>query len=140
MDQRLVDDPQLVALDGAAEIVFQLQAGHDLSAHVRVEDLRAAPPLRLGPVHGRIGIADELAGILIFRSSQGHTDTDGDEDLALADQERCGHGALNSLGRARRSGRVSYGLDENRKLVAAEPGHSIGRAQRLRQALADCNQ
>ena len=60
LDDRLVDEREVVALDRLAQLGLERQALHRRGVHVRVEDLIAAAARRLGAIHGDVGVAQQF--------------------------------------------------------------------------------
>jgi len=58
VDNRLVMQPQFVALQSPAQVRFHLQSGDSAPPHAGVEDFEAGSPGHLGAVQGRIGVAN----------------------------------------------------------------------------------
>ena len=56
VDDRLVEHPQLVALDGPVQRALGLEVRDGLGPHGGVEELAPGPALLLGPVHGGVGV------------------------------------------------------------------------------------
>ena len=86
-DHRLVDDAQLVALQGPVERALGRHPRRHLLAHGVVEDLTAGPSPELGPVHGGVGVAQQRVGPAVGLG-QGDPEAAGEEDLLRADRER----------------------------------------------------
>ena len=70
-DDRLVDEPQLVALEGPPQVGLELEHGHRPRVHGVVEDLVAVAPLRLGPVHRGVGVAQQVLRTPVARRRRG---------------------------------------------------------------------
>ncbi len=56
---RLVDEAQLVALEGPAQRGVEIEAAGDLAAQRVAEHLDPGPAPLLGQVHGRVGVAQQ---------------------------------------------------------------------------------
>ena len=59
---RLVEQLELVALDGLAQGGLEVEPGGDALLQLVAEQLDAGPPEILGPVHGGVGVAQQLLG------------------------------------------------------------------------------
>ena len=137
---RLIEHTQLIAIDGVAQIGLEPQPRHSLVAHPVVEDLGARAALRLGAIHGRVGVAHDLLRVLVLRSRDGDADRRRREHFRLADLERRGDLVLNADRGARGVARVGDTFDEHGELVAAEACHRVRGAHGSRQPFADRHQ
>jgi hypothetical protein len=63
---RLVDEGEFLALDGAAQVRFDLQAVGAEGAEGGAERLDAVAAGLLGPVHGKLGIVEQARRILLL--------------------------------------------------------------------------
>ena len=135
-DDRLVVQPQLVAVDRTAQVVLDPQPGDRPVAHRLVEQLVAGPPALLGPVHRGVGVADQLLGAL---AAAGERDADagGDEVLVAGEHERAGEHRRDPLGHLDRVVLAADVLEQHPELVAAEPGDGVACAHRLLQPRRD---
>ncbi len=103
-------------------------ARQDVGAHGGGERRRATLPRRLGPVHGRIGIAQEVVGRRPGRRvHEPHARAGG--DLAAVDSDRGGQGARNPRHGHVRVARGGQPLKQHGELVAAEPRHGVAAAR-----------
>src|ERR1700682_6068248 len=59
-NNRLIDVTKFSTLEGVAQISFQLQSSHHPGSHIRVEHLMAGLAQRLGPIHCRVGISQDV--------------------------------------------------------------------------------
>ena len=62
LDDRLVEHPQLVTLDGPVQGTLGLEVFDRLGPHGGVEELAPGPALLLGPVHRRVGVPQQGLG------------------------------------------------------------------------------
>ena len=136
-DDRLVHELELVVGERAGEVGFELQAFHGDAAHLRVVHEPARLAGRLGAVHGDVGVAEQRGG--------------GDVDAADRDADRCGdrHRLGGEHDRCRQRDEDPLGddlglvewvgalLDEDRELVAAEPGHGVAGSDGFDEAPCD---
>src|ERR671935_96674 len=60
VDDRLVVEQQVAVLDRALQLGLELEALGGLRSHTGLEHLVAPLALPLGPVHGLVGLAQEL--------------------------------------------------------------------------------
>ena len=80
-DDRLIEDPELVARQRAAKVVLEAEGGHHLTVHLFIEDGEAVAAHRLGAIHRGVGIAEQVFGATVLGAPQGDADADGGEDL-----------------------------------------------------------
>ena len=121
VDHRLVPGLELAAVERAAQLGLGAHAGHGLRAHRLVEQLVAATAACLGPVHRRVGVAEQRLGRVLPGAGQGDAGADRERVLAAGEDQRAGDRGrepLRDLGRA--AGAVDVGADHD-ELVAAEP-------------------
>ena len=122
---RLVVHHELLALHRAPEIHLHLEQGDHRSVHGGVEHLVAGPPCRLGPVHGRVGVAEDIGGVTVARGAEGDADARRGHHLMGVDFEGLRERLENALGDP---GGVARGDDVSEKhgeLVAAQPRNRV---------------
>ena len=132
-DDRLVFEPELIALERAAQIVLHPQARDRPAAHALVEHLVPGAASVLGPVHRRVRVADQLIRAL---PAGGERDPDAgrDEMLASREHERTRERSRDPL---RGVDRVALGgdvLEQDSELIAPESRHRVAPAQRMLEA------
>jgi hypothetical protein len=93
--------------------------------HLRVVALVAAAPGRLGPVHGQVGVAQQVVGPLDVALHPGDAHAAAHVQLAPIDHERPGQPLQDALGHLGDVDVVAGVLDEHGELVAAEAGHGV---------------
>ena len=54
---------QLVAVERVAQLAFDLEPAHRAGPHLGVEEDAAVAAAFLGPVHRRVGVADQQLGV-----------------------------------------------------------------------------
>ena len=74
VDDRLVVEPQLVAFDGPAQVVLEVEPLGVAAAHARLEDVVAGRGVGLRPVEGDLGVAEELARFGLADDAGGDAD------------------------------------------------------------------
>ena len=126
IDQRLVEQLQLVALQGLAKVQFDIAPFLHRFVHRRFEQRNAAAPVFLGMIEGDIGIFDQLFASVAAFGGNGHTDADAGGDALSVDHHRF-RGVLYNLFRnpddilVRTTVAQGYG-----KFIATEAGdHSL---------------
>ena len=62
-DHRLVVERELVAVERVAQLAFDLEPAHRAGPHLGVEEDAAGAAAFLGPVHRRVGVADQQLGV-----------------------------------------------------------------------------
>ncbi len=117
--------PQLPALDRPPQIGFQLQAGHHEAVHDAVEHHVAGAPRGLGPVHGGVGVAQQILRPLVLRRVDGDADRGGDEDLVAAEIDGGRQAVVDALGHAHGVADVAPAFEQDGELVAAHPGDGV---------------
>ena len=137
---RLVVDLDLVALDGAAELLFQHHQFGAVVAHRAAEDLDAAIALALGFVERDGGILEQLLGRQSVFAVMRHADARGEEDLLGIQHDRAGNGAMNPLGEGHDVALALGFGEEDGELVARQPGNAVQRAGLREQPPADHGQ
>ena len=135
VDDRLERDGDLAPPPRAAEVGLQREPALGLGAHLEIEDRVTALPARLRAVHRDVGVADrELCGVVAAE----HADADagGGRELGLARVQRQAED-LEHPGRDLVE-RVGIGVEEQeRELVAAEPGDRVARPHAPDEPLGD---
>ncbi len=136
---RLVEELELLALDGLPERGLDVEARGDLLLQLVAEQLDAGPPEVLGAVHGGVGVAQELLG-----GCPGAAECDaharGGEQLATRQRDRLVQHLDDAFGELDRFGDVLDVLAHDHELVAAEPGDGVGRADRAHEPSRDLEQ
>ena len=124
IDDRLELEHQLLALDRVAQRLFDVEPLDDLGAHTGVEDLHTITAARLGFVHRRVGIAQQLLGRLATRSKR-DADAHGHEDLLVADREPTTDLAADTVRELGRLGRTVDTGAEDDELVPTEARDAV---------------
>ena len=128
-------------LERALQVGLQLQAPQRRVVHRGLEDLVAALARLLRHVHRDVGVAQELLRASSppspVPSDDGDADARADEDLLALEVERLLQHLHDPVGDVRGPDALPAVLEQDRELVAAQPGRRVGRAERLLQPLAD---
>jgi hypothetical protein len=105
------------------------------AVHRTIEQGDVARPLRLGLVHGHVGVAQYVFGLHAAVLGQGHTHAGGDADGLVAQPERL-LDDLDDPGRqlGRRRGAADLGTEDH-ELVPAEADHPIHWSQHGAKAI-----
>ena len=131
-DHRLVVQFELLALERVAQLALGLEPAHRARPHLGVEDLAAPAAALLGPVHRRVGVADQQLGVgrlAACRPGDGDADAGGDEMVGAAHRVGLREGARHPVGDRQRLVLVGEPVDEDAELVAAEAGDDVAGAQ-----------
>ena len=132
----LVVQGELVVLDGAAQACFHLQPAGGHGREGLGVEVEAVAPAALGLVHGRIGVADELRGVLAILRVQADADAGAHIHLLAAFEREGLPQALEDGGR-HLAGllRVAQVFEHEDELVATESAQGVFLAHALAQAL-----
>src|SRR4051812_8310659 len=136
VEDRLVVDAELLALDGAAQVALGAQPDERVLAHLLVEELVAPAAALLRAVHRGVGLAQHRLGALRPRRDR-DPDARRHEDLAAGLQR---DRPLPRVGDAPRDGdRLALGRDlaADDELVAAEARDGVRAADHLLEAGAE---
>jgi hypothetical protein len=79
---------QLVAVGGVAQLGLQLQPLEHVLVHVGAEQPVAVLASGLGRVHGHVGVAEQLLGLVDARAAHGHAQAGLDRDGPAVEAER----------------------------------------------------
>ena len=119
---------EVVVVDGVAQVVLEAEPVELARVHVGIEQLVARLAARLRVIHGGVGVAHDLVGVVVLGAAEGDADARGGEHFAPADRKRRAQRVLN----AERDGvgllLVAELVQENRELVSAEPGERVSLA------------
>ena len=85
---RLILHLEVVAGNGAPDVVFEAQPIAHARMHIGVEHLVPRLASRLGVIHRGVGVAHDFVGAAVVRRSEGDADAGGGEHLPAADRER----------------------------------------------------
>ena len=98
MHDGLVLEKQLAPLDGAVQIGLELHQVDSLVVHGVIEHGVARLAGVLGPVHGDVGVAQQLLRLAVVAARKSDTDTRAGEDVVLIHRERLRQGTLDTGG------------------------------------------
>jgi hypothetical protein len=140
VEERLEDEKQLVARDGALEVRLQRLAiaGQPVVADLEEAD-RAGSGL-LGAVERRVGVLHDVEGRVAVARCQHDADAGRARELAALDRERLGEGCDKALGDFERILGPRQVGHHQRELVAADARDVLGRAGAALQAACDLDQ
>src|SRR5437667_11225148 len=80
-NNRLIEIAKFSPFEGATQIRLQLQSSHHTGSHICIENLIAGLAQRLGPIHCRVGISQDLFRMLVSWIAQSNSDALGVEHL-----------------------------------------------------------
>ena len=125
----MVDQSQLVAVHGVAQVDFDVEPVDRAVAQDVVEHVEPAAAACLGPVHGLVGVLEELGGWVGGRGGDGDPDAGGNGNFAAVDHERRAQRSGDPVGDPHRFLVVAELLTDKDELVPAEAGRGVGAAQ-----------
>ncbi len=121
VDQRLVEQAELLGLDAGAHVLLELEPVLGLVLHVGVEEAAGAAALVLRLVEREIGLLDEVVDALAVDRAEGAADRDADPDLGLVDVEGLGDRGDQPVGERLDHAPALRVLDDDGEFVAAHP-------------------
>ncbi len=139
IDLGLVVEQELTVVDGVTQLARQRQPRRRVA--ILFGGVDGMPAVRLlGDVHGHIGAPQQRGGVTAVSGRKSDPQTGPDVEGVLVDQEgslQCSNQLL-----ARGLGRLGVAdrREENRELVATEPGDRIGHANLFPKPWADLHQ
>ena len=120
---------EVVVFDGVPQVVFETEPIERPRVHVGVEHLVPRLAARLGVIHRRVGVAHDLFGVGVVGQAERDADARRREHLAPADRKRRAERVLDpERDRVGLRG-LDQAVEENRELVAAQPGQRVTGAQ-----------
>ena len=129
VDERLVVELELVALERVAEVVLELEALGHAPADGGVEELVARAAVVLGALHRGVGVAHERLGVVAAPVGDGDADAGADDDGSVAEHDRRGERVEQPLGDLDRAALAGQALAEDGELVAAEARERVAAAR-----------
>lgn len=130
VDQRLVLDEELAALQGRGQLGGQSVPGDGAGVGLRVGQLEAVAARRLGPVHRDVGAAQHLRRAALPRRALDDADAAPHGQFPALDTDR-GEQDVHDAGGEVVDLALGVGAGGQRhELVAAEPGHHLARCGR----------
>src|SRR5439155_9860993 len=121
IDERLVEEAELVAVERPAEIVLELDTLERDLAHLWLEQDVARARGRLRPDERDLGLTEQVAGRRLARP--GHRDPEAcvDVPVAVSEAERLAELGQDPIGGPVRLVDATDPVDDDPELVAAEP-------------------
>ena len=129
VDNRLVNQSQLITLDGSSQVVFDLQGANDRDAHLVVENDILVLAAMFGFIHRNVGIPQHFFRAGVGTVADGDSDGRGTDDIVPLQLEGLAHGFDDPLGDDNHLFVVLKVFDKNGKFITAETGNRICRTQ-----------
>ena len=128
-DLRLVVQQQFTARERASKIRLQERAALNPALHLIAAEPTEVAPFGFRPVHGAIGLAHQGVRVGAIPGIEGDAEAGSDRDLLIIELNWRRYGVEQLAGD--QGGVLGLGqvLDQQRELVAAEPGDGVGLAQ-----------
>ena len=139
-DERLVVDAEVAAVHCAAKLVLGRQSPDRPDPHVVVEEFEASAAALLGPIHRRVGVADQGLGPVVPRARQRDADTGGDDQLRGVDFDGLRDDATEPIGDAHRLLITGHVLAEQDELIPAEARPHVAGSQRGTEPVGHADQ
>jgi hypothetical protein len=144
VDQRLVVETQSVVIKRLAQHGLRAEAADAVVAQPVLEELDLVAAGILGPVHGDVGVPQQRSRAdrgARFRRREGDAHAGRDDDvLPGADRDRHGDGGPQPGGERKGLVDARHLLGQDDELVAAEPGHRVGRTHDPFEATGDLHE
>ncbi len=134
IDDRLVVEPQLIAIEGVSQVGLEVEALDRLDRHRRIEQRHpstARPDLGLRPLEGDLGVTEGIACRSAARADDDDPHPGGDVRLLVAEVERTPQRRREPVGDGECLVRRRHAVDEEPVLVAAEPGDGVPGPKRV---------
>ncbi len=137
LDDRLVEQEQLVGRDRFGESRLHLVAGGQLPAQFGVEHRDLVSAGVMSCVDGRLGVGDDVGGIEgVVDVDHDQTDRRGDRDrLVLVDLDRGNHRLTKFFGDGERLRLVASSRAHDQELVRADATHRVPHAENRSEPL-----
>ena len=128
---RLIVEHELFCLDRQAQILLQHRLGIYDSLQGGREEAQGVAPVRLGQMQGNIGFLKDLAGCVLSIPEDCNAHAGCREALAVIEQTGLANGSQDLLAHGlglgcRFLGDFTQFVEDDDKLVAAQPAHGVG--------------
>ena len=140
IDQRLVIGPQRIALDGLAQLGFDLAAGLGARVHSGLEERECAARIVLGARQCEVGVLQKLLGFIAVAGRHRNADAGADHDGMPVQKIGIADGVQQAPRQERRILGPRHPALDDCEFVGVEPGQRIVVAQHRSQSLADAAQ
>ena len=122
-------DLEVVVFDSVAQVVFEAESIEGARVHVGIEQLMSCLAARFGVIHGGVGVAHDLLGVNVLGAAERNPDARRGEDFPASNRKRPAQRLLDAECDGVGLRLVIEPVQEDRELVAAEPGQGISRPQ-----------
>ena len=133
LDDRLVDEADLVALQRTPQIGFQLKLVATDGSECRTEWLDAIASETLCLIHGKLGVLHEVLGSRCRFCPCNQADGRCENDFSFRIGNRSPHGLAESFGERGDAPRIAFGGQQQAELVGREARECILRLHEARQ-------
>ena len=140
LDDRLVVEPELGAVDGAPQVVLERRPVDGLGVHLGVEQDRRPDRVELRAVERDLRLLEQVAGVRDDGPPDREPEARADVHLAAAEVERLRDGGLDPRRDPLRLADAAHRAEEDAELVGAQPRDGVGGARRGEQPPADLDQ
>ncbi len=113
---------ELITTHGVAQLLLELELLEGSGVHLLVVEAEACPAIGLGGVHGRIGVAHQLVGVLAILRIDGNADTRRDDGIVRLQRNRFGQGVDYAARDALDVRRVVHVGQDDGELIAPQAG------------------
>src|SRR5579872_5141842 len=121
----LVHQKQLIPLQGAAQVAFQIQPLHHLGVHFRGEELEIVAAIFLGGIHGGVGVLEQGHGVGAMIGKNTDTQAATDAEGTCFNYGLGGQGVQNPPGGDGNVAYFFYPVYHNDKFVASQAGDRV---------------
>ena len=125
VDLRLVEEPELAALDPLAQVVLERQPLERARVHGRRAELETVAPQLLGAVHGDVGAGQQRLGVAAVGRVEADADAGRDVEAMAVQVHRPRDGGQDLVGHPGGLGAAADVGQQQVELVAADPGHGV---------------
>ena len=137
---RLIAEIKKPLLKAVTQLALALLLAADADFKVLVEDFVTSAAGLLGAIHRKVGVTHQQIGCNVVGTCQGRPDTCTGLHKMAKDIERARHLSLNAPGHRLKSADVLNIVDQDGKLVAAQPRGRVVRTKRRAQPIRGRNQ
>ncbi len=126
---RLVEEGELLLLQGVAQVAFQLQTLQRGRVHVGLIELEVVLAALFGVIHRRVGVLHQLTQFLAVLRAECDADTGGHKELAAFQHERRDQAGQNAFGdvngaiQRRFTGFIRF--QQQGEFITAHAGHGV---------------
>ena len=139
-NDRLIENPDLLAAEGAAKIRLERSKVAAVLSQRRSKRLDPVATELFGMVHADLGILDQFLRFILLAVKHGNANRRDERHLPFSDRDRRPEGASDRLGKGGNPFRVTLRGEEKGELVAFDAGEGVLRFQEARQPSCDGQQ